>query len=286
MISRKRLEFLGEPICPQLPTRLDRRCGGGGGGGGDGGAAEREAERQRRIAAGTDAVNRLFGVSGGPVYDEVLTTIQDNNSTVTDSGSTSGGDIRTTRDFVINDAKTQAAAQAAEEARAAREAMYGTVRSDVGNFFSKQLEEDKSKAARDMKFATARAGTGGSSQAIDLGREFQTRLDRGLLDVGNRADSAMTAVRSNDEQTRLGLISKIVAGMDQGSAQQSALNQLKTNADQSRDSAMSSRMSNVFSDLVGGYNQQQFNAGAEQAKKDQFGNVYPNNTSYSGNVTR
>lgn len=30
-VSRRQLEALGEPICPQLPTKLDRRCGGGGG---------------------------------------------------------------------------------------------------------------------------------------------------------------------------------------------------------------------------------------------------------------
>lgn len=29
--SRRQLEALGEPICPKLPTKLDRRCGGGGG---------------------------------------------------------------------------------------------------------------------------------------------------------------------------------------------------------------------------------------------------------------
>lgn len=33
--SRRELEAHGEPICPQLPTKWDRRCGGGGKGGGN-----------------------------------------------------------------------------------------------------------------------------------------------------------------------------------------------------------------------------------------------------------
>jgi len=198
----------------------------GGGSGGDGGAAEREAARQARIAAGTKAVNKIFGV----------------------------GD---------NTAKT------------ARDQLYSTVETDTRNYYANQLEEDRAAARRQIDFQKARAGTAGSSQGIDLDTEFQKRYDRGLLDVANRADTAASGMRTNDEQARLGLISKVAGGIDQGSAVSSAMAQLQSNLDNSRNEAMTGRMGNVFSDLIGGYTAGQTAAGIQQAK-NQYGNTLGN----------
>jgi len=212
---------------------------GGGGGGGDGGAAQREAERQARIAAGTEAINRIFGVG--------------------------------------NDA-----------AKAQREQLYNTVKGDTRNYFSSQLEEDKAAARRALDFQKARSGTAGSSQGIDLDTEFQKRYDRGLLDIGNRADSAYSGMKTADEQARLGLISKVASGVDQGSAVSSALSQLQSNLENSRNEAMTGRMANVFSDLINGYNNGQVIAGQNAAKQQygsNLGNYIPSGGD-NGTITR
>lgn len=208
-------------------------CKSKGKGGGDGGAAAREAERQRRIAAGTDAVNRLFGIGN-------------------------------------------------DEAKAQRDQLYSTVGSDTRNYFASQLEEDREAARRALDFQKARTGVAGSSQGIDMDTEFQKRYDRGLLDIGNRADSAAAGMRTSDEQARLGLISKITAGLDQGSAVSSALSQLQTNAENARNQAMAGRMANVFADLIGGFNAGQGQAGMNAARKqyeqqNQIGNAFVDN---------
>lgn len=178
-----------------------------------------------------------------------------------------------------------------DAAKTQRDQTYGTVRDDTRSYYSKQLEEDRAAAARELEFAKARAGTAGSSQSIDMDTEFQRRYDRGLLDVGNRADSAASGMRSSDEQARLGLISRIVAGMDQGSATSSAVAQLQSNAETTRQNAMAGRMANVFADLFGAYNASQAQAGADAARKQfgqqgQFGNVFPQNGTYNGDVTK
>ena len=209
----------------------------GRGGGGDGGAAQREADRQARIAAGTEAVNKIFGI----------------------------GD---------------------DAAKAARDQLYSTVGTDTRNYYTSQLEEDKAAARRALDFQKARQGTAGSSQGIDLDTEFQKRYDRGLLDVANRSDTASSGMRTADEQARLGLISKVAGGIDQGSAVSSALAQLQSNLDNSRNEAMTGRMANVFSDLINGYTAGQTAAGVQQAKS-QYGNSLGNYTSaadYNGSV--
>lgn len=53
--------------------------GGGGGGGGDGGAAAREAERQARIAEGTQSINSAFTNAFNPDYYTGLSTAYKSN---------------------------------------------------------------------------------------------------------------------------------------------------------------------------------------------------------------
>jgi hypothetical protein len=213
---------------------------GGGGGGGDGGAADREAQRQQRIAAGTDAVNSIFGMGNSGAQQQ-------------------------------------------------RQAMYDTTKNDTRSFFSSQLEEDKAAAARQLDFQKARQGIVGSSQANDMDSEFQKRYDRGLLDVSNRAENAATQFRTSDEQARLGLIAKVVAGLDQGSAAQNAMSTLQTNQNAAKEAYQSQRMGNVFADLLGTYQQGQFNQGMQAGKQqgtNQYGNYTPAAEGISGTVSQ
>jgi hypothetical protein len=175
-----------------------------------------------------------------------------------------------------------------DEAQKQRTAMYDTTKNDTRQFFTGQLEEDRAKAIRDMEFQKARMGIIGSSQANDLDSEFQKRYDRGLLDVANRADNAATSFRTADEQARLGLIAKVVAGLDQGSAAQNAMSTLQTNQNAAKEAYQSQRMGNVFSDLLGAYNQQQYNQGMQQGKQqgtNQYGNWFSNDQPVSGEIT-
>lgn len=170
-----------------------------------------------------------------------------------------------------------------------RMALYDTTKNDTRQFFTSQLEEDRAKAMRDLEFQKARQGIIGSSQANDLDSEFQKRYDRGLLDVANRADSAATQFRTSDEQARLGLIAKVVAGLDQGSAAQNAMTTLQNNQNAAKEAYQSQRMGNVFSDLLGAYNQQQYNQGVTAGKQpggNPYGNVFVNNQPVDGTVSQ
>lgn len=168
-----------------------------------------------------------------------------------------------------------------------RQSMYDSTKNDTRQFYAGQLEEDKSAAQRQLEFQKARQGIIGSSQANDLDTEFQKRYDRGLLDVANRAENASTQFRTSDEQARLGLIAKVVAGLDQGTAAQNAMSTLQTNANAAKESYQSQRMGNVFADLLGSYQQQQMNAGMQAGKQqtNQYGNYTPTQEGVQGSVT-
>lgn len=165
-----------------------------------------------------------------------------------------------------------------------RQAMYDSTKNDTRAFYAGQLEEDKAAAQRQLEFQKARQGIIGSSQANDLDAEFQKRYDRGLLDIANRSENAATQFRTADEQARLGLIAKVVAGLDQGTAAQNAMSTLQTNANAAKESYQSQRMGNVFADLLGSYQQQQMNAGMQAGKQqtNQYGNSFPTQDGESG----
>lgn len=169
-----------------------------------------------------------------------------------------------------------------------RAAMYDTTRNDTRQFFSGQLSEDSEKAKREMGFQKARQGIIGSSQSNDLDTDFQKRYDRGLLDVANRADGAANSFRTADEAARLSLISKVVSGLDTGTAAQNALSTLQTNQAAAKSDYQAQRMGNVFSDLLGGYNQQQYNNGIAAGKTgstNQYGNWFSNDKAVTGEIT-
>lgn len=175
-----------------------------------------------------------------------------------------------------------------DEAMAQRNSLYDATKEDTRAFYSNQLEQDRAEAERALKFQKARAGIIGSSQANDLDTKYQQALDKGLLDVANRADSAATQFRTSDEQSRLNLISKVVAGLDQGTAAQNAAATLQTNQNAAKEAYQSQRMANVFSDLLGTYNQAQYNAGTNAAKaqySNPTGNYYDNASKTYGGET-
>ena len=178
----------------------------------------------------------------------------------------------------------------AEKNAAARDSLYGQIGADTRDFFSKQLAEDAEEALRQKRFIAARNGTFGSSQNLDMQREFDRRNDRGLLDIANRSAAAMNDARSADEKSRIDLISRIVGGADQDSATSSARAQLQANADAARTNAMQNRMANVFAgslDAWRGYNTAAGEAAAQREfDKSMNGNYYSNNRSYQGTVTR
>lgn len=176
--------------------------------------------------------------------------------------------------------------QGDDAALASRNAMYDTTRNDTRDFYSSQLAEDRAAAERQLRFNQARGGTFGGSQAIDMGTEFNRRNDRGLLEVANRADTAATGMKTADENARLGLIAKILGGMDQGTAISSAANQMQQNVESGRQSAMAGRMANVFADLFDGVSEAQKQAGVLAGQQQTYGNAYPNNAAYSGSVTK
>lgn len=86
------------------------------------------------------------------------------------------------------------------------------------NYFTGDLNKQKTIADRDSKFALARSGQTGGSLAIDQGRQLGTEYQEGILEAGRRAQSGMADLQSQDEQSRLNLTSLAQNGLSQTNA--------------------------------------------------------------------
>lgn len=219
--------------------------GGGGGGGdsGDGGFAAQQAAQESRKAAARAAVNRVFGV-GDRI--QTSTPIYGPEERVQTGGGVGEFDPPVFENQRPITGYETAVDDAAATNRAGREAGYGRVRSGVYDLRKQRLDTDRTDASRNLRFALLRSGNSGGGLDIDQNNLLTRKNDQGILDATNSADAAALAARSGDEKSRLDLLSRIDAGMDQGSATQGAQNQLQLSADNALASARGETIGNAF----------------------------------------
>jgi len=264
---------------------------------GDGGSGDQAAE-QARIRSEQDKaiaeLNALFGVDssgGSPSYMQVAATPGEARDYALDpkniySGAPTpdkyqaaivpGNGVKTINgvDYYPDGTARNSAAglhrAEAEANKAKREASYRTLGNDVMAARMPQLDKQREQAARLLKDQLARTGQVGGSLALDQGAEITDNYGRGVLDMENQKEAAINTGRAQDEQTRIDLITRIRAGMDQGSALASAASQTQSNIAQTRDSALAQNMQDYFSGMgyLYGQNQQQ---NAYQQRMKQLG---------------
>lgn len=182
-----------------------------GGGGSD--YSKQEAKQEAKKAAAREALNLQFGVAP-------------TSTSTTASDST--------------------AADTAAKNKAALDALYSTVRDDAYNAGKTSLDDYKTKAARDNKFALFAQGLNGGSEDIDQNAQLSRTYSQGLIDLGGAADLAKANLKAADESARLGLLQSIDNGMDQGSALSSAIQQMQNNSDQAKANAVGTDLGDLF----------------------------------------
>lgn len=273
-----------------LPINAFRPVGGrmtlesGGGGGGDGGAGQREAERQARIRAATDQINRIFngevqktgvryvrntssgmpGKGGGdPQYiseAEYQKLVEQKNAQAQQSSSSGvngkgGGEV-----IAMSGISDPTAGWQREEytywdrdPNAQRQKLYDEQRSAIYDLNTREVNRQAEEAERTNRFGLARNGLIGGSVDVDSNAELNRRTNEGLLQAGGIADQAAADLKTQDERTRSSLISMAQQGIDTGSAATLALNGLQVNADNAAAARGGATIGNLFSDLSQAY---------------------------------
>lgn len=166
-------------------------------------------------------------------------------------------------------------------AKASRDALYQTVRDNSYNAGKRKLDEGRDEAGRSLKFELFAKGLNGGSEDIDQNAKLGRTYSGGLIDLGGKADAAKADFQGQDESSRLGLLQSIDAGVDQGSALSSAINQQQNNANKAEAEATGTNLGNLFSTGTELYNQSQYRKG-KQAGTDWWNNYKSGGSSSAG----
>lgn len=260
----------------------------GGDGGGDGGAQARQQQTEQSKQAARDRLNAQFGI-GDPAM-----VVDRAKYTTPGTAATGGGwmDKGTNGDqspYMVWEDPTGGTPGAFDQAgydkevssltgnKAARDTLYQTVRDNAYNAGKRGLDEQREDAGRKLKFELFAKGLNGGSEDINQNALLGRTYSQGLMDLGAKADAAKANFKGNDETTRLGLLQSIDAGMDQGSALSSAIQQMQVNGDRATAEAQGTNLGDLFANTGLIYNKSQ----AAQGK--QAGTEWWNNYNPSGN---
>jgi len=276
--------------------------GGGGGGGGDGGAGQREAERQARIAAATDQINRIFN---GEVQKTGTRYVSNPIPAFRMFGNRSASNPSYISEGEYQNLVAQKNAQQPQTRRgpfgmifsegfsdptagwqredytywdrdpnAQRQKLYDEQKAAVYELNTKEVDRQATEAERANRFGLARTGLLGGSADIDSNAELNRRTNEGLLRAGGIADQSAADLQAQDERTRANLISMAQSGIDTGTAASMALNGLSANANQAASARSGATVGGLFDDLSQAYLTNQIltgrNAALTGANKDQF----------------
>ena len=256
----------------------------GGKSSGDNGLAEQQrikAEQDKAIAR----LNSLFGVADPTQLVDRNTFINPEYSQLQQAAAARGGTVEGNGSEFDQQGYDAAIKKVQDEnaaIKAARNALYQNLGNDVFNAKLPTLKDQYQRAGSDLAINLARNGQRGGSLAVMQNSELGNNYNKGLVDLGNLRQSTINNAKAADESSRLDLIGRIRAGMNQADAVNSASEQQRSNLAKAQDNALAQTVTDYFSGMK--YLQQQ-----DQYQKDlnaglkRF-NVNP--ASYSGTIGR
>jgi hypothetical protein len=233
-----------------------------GGGGGDGGYEARQQKIEAQKAQARAKLNQQFGYGGGMVAP--VNPFSGKRGWLGALVDTAGAEATAT-DFQRQQAEYEAAQNAENPNRAARDRLYDTVRTSAFDSGKRRLDEGMEDAARQNKFELFARGLSGGSEDIDQNAKLNRTYTQGVMDLGAKADAARAQFRGDDENTRLQLLQSIDAGMDEGSALSSAAQRMQVAADRASADAQGTALGNVFDTAGLLYQQSQASKGRQAA---------------------
>lgn len=172
----------------------------------------------------------------------------------------------------------------AEANLASRNELYGTVNTDIINLLSEDLNQQRTDAEREERFRLARQGLLGGSANIDTFDRILNEYGKASAGIADQAGRATTDLRMADEQSRLNLIDRVLAGENASAVLDRAATQLQQSAQDAVRQADINGMGSIFSTAadVNRYRYNQNQLGNTQQSQNSPAYYSPSN--YQGNV--
>lgn len=139
---------------------------------------------------------------------------------------------------------------------AGREGQYKQFADALRTKFTGDLDRQQREASRNLRFELAGAGLTGGSVASDKGADLGREMAEGTVAAQSKVNEAEAALRSQDENARLQLISLAQTGGDIGNPAMQTANMLKANLQNAQGGA-AGKLGDVFGSTAATYKQMQ-----------------------------
>lgn len=149
----------------------------------------------------------------------------------------------------------------------------------LNKFYTGQVNDQEQVNARNLKFANARSGLTGGSEAVDSNNQLQKDYTRGLVQAAQQANSGKAALTTADQNSENQLVSLVQAGNYTGAIPSQVAQTQKANLDAAGSYAGANTMSNIFSGTAGIYQNEQIAAANRRAQINPIGSIYGTPTS-------
>lgn len=149
-----------------------------------------------------------------------------------------------------------------------RQAQYDDYLAAQREMFFDELGRQMGDAQRGNKFALARSGLAGSSQAVDAGKQLGEKYNRGVVDADRLAQRATADLRGADEDSRRSIIQMVQAGADATTASSAALRQMQTNLAGARSDMNANALGTVFGGFADMYKRSQERDAERRASRE------------------
>jgi len=155
-----------------------------------------------------------------------------------------------------------------------RQQQYADFLSAVRDHYVTDANRQKAIADRNLKFSMARSGLVGGSADRDAKRTLGEEYTQGILSAENKAQSALSDLRAQDEASRLNLIQLAQSGLDTTTAAQRAGAAIRASAEGVRADSLAQGLGDIFGATANTYKQQQEYAARRQGQLAPVGGLY------------
>ena len=243
-----------------------------GGDGGAGAAQQQERERQARIEAAVSTINGVF--DGSPTRKGVgaASSLEQGKKYYLADGSEyvapSGMLGNLVRDTAFRSGSLFTGVEETP-GTGGRQALYDDQKKAVFDINALDVNKQYAEAERQNRFGLARSGLAGGSADVDSNAELQERTNKGLIQATGLGDSAASDLKLADERSRQSLIGMAQSGIDTGTAQTMALNNLNATQQSAAGDRAGASIGGLFGDMSQAYLMNQMRSGQMEGK--QFG---------------
>lgn len=163
-----------------------------------------------------------------------------------------------------------------------RQSQYSTYGNQLDKYYTNNVNQQEATNARNLKFANARSGLTGGSEAVDSNAQLQKDYTQGLLQASQAAQTGQAQLEQADTSSKNALIAQAEQGAYLGSIPQAVASSTQANLGAAQNYSNANSLGSLFGGTAQIYQNEQTAAANRLAQNNPIGSLYGATSAYGG----